>query len=256
MKKIKFILVLIFGVIPLSLHAGNYEQDIQKQNNNGLEKATERAGLILNFKGLNPANSLGVVGMTLGIEGTAGLIGLPSADGETYADQILPLARLYAAKGLPWGIDVEFSLIHSSILKGLGLIDPDFFEVSLYGGGVKYSFLNENNEDPVSLAGRVAYTRGAFETLLLNMYGVDVLLSKKIGFDFLNLTPYLGTGALFSQFIIPLPGNPSNRTLTPSATSLKLIGGLAAKFLMTKIVGEINYSSEATTASVLLSIDL
>ncbi|OGQ35571.1 MAG: hypothetical protein A3F16_00170 [Deltaproteobacteria bacterium RIFCSPHIGHO2_12_FULL_43_9] len=256
MKKIKFILILAIAIMPFSLQAGEYERNVQKQNNNGLEKATERAGLFLNFKGLNPASPLGIMGMTVGLEGTAGLIGLTSTDGKLYSQQLIPLARLYAAKGLPLGIDIEFSLVHSSILKGLGLIDPDFFEVSIYGGGVKYSFLNEENEDPISLAGRVTYTRGAFETLLLNMYGTDVLLSKKVGFDFLSLTPYLGAGALLSQFNIPLPGNPPNRTLRPRATSLKLIGGLATKFLLTKIVGEVNYSPETTTASILLSIDL
>lgn len=256
MKKIKFVLILASSFIPFVLYAGEYENNLQNQGNNSLNTATGRAGLILNFKGLSPANSLGVVGATLGLEGTAGFIGLTSLDGKASTEQVVPLARIYAAKGLPLGFDVEFSLVHSSILKALGLIDPDFFEVSIYGGGLKYSFLDEDDEDPVSLAGRLTYTRGAFETAILNMYGTDITVSKKIGFDLLYLTPYVGIGALFSKFLIPLSGNPGNRFLTPQANSLRLVGGLAAKVLFTKVVGEVNYSPETTTASMLLSFDL
>lgn len=249
-----FILLSILFLIPFSTNAISLENRLQAQSTNGLTQATERAGLIFNFKGLNPANPLGVTGMTLGLEGTAGFIGLSSITDNPSFQRLIPLARIYAAKGLPFGLDLEFSMIHSSILKGLGLIDPNFFEISIYGGGLKYSFLNEENEDYVSLAGRVTYTRGAFENLYLNMYGTDVTLSKKIGFSFLNLTPYIGAGALFSQFRIPQPGQTD--TLNPQAASLRLVGGLAAKVLMAKVVGEVNYSPETTTASVLLSFDI
>ena len=253
---IKSFAFLFFGlsiIFANQTFAGSFEDDLKTASESVFDQAAKRAGLILNFKGLNSAKPLGMTGLTIGLEGTAGLVGLKEVTDPGSSDAIIPLTRFHIAKGLGFGFDAEFSAVHSSILKGLDLIDPDFMEVSLYGGGLKYSILNEDDEDYVSLAVRGTYTRGLFDTARLDVYGADVSVSKQLGLSFINLTPYMGLGLLHSRFELPLD---FSEDIKAAATPWRLMGGIAATFLFAKIVAEVNYAPETTTASILTSFDL
>ncbi|HLB58646.1 MAG TPA: hypothetical protein VJL87_00990, partial [Bdellovibrionota bacterium] len=126
-NRLKILTFLIFSFIflPSISFGGRFEQNLQGFSNSLLNSVTERAGLILNFKGLNGARPLGITGLTVGLEGTAGFIGTEADYQNLPTHQYIPIARLYLAKGLPFGFDLELSAVHSSILEGLGLIDPD-----------------------------------------------------------------------------------------------------------------------------------
>ncbi|MFC2074711.1 hypothetical protein ACFLRA_00365 [Bdellovibrionota bacterium] len=251
MKRLIVLSILLLGSICL---AGDLETNIVKKTKETMNTITGQAGLIMNFKALNPAKPLGLAGLTFGLEGTAGIWDPHNFGGTTIEGDVIPLARLYVAKGLPFGFDLELSAVHSKILEGLKLIDPSIYEVSLFGGGLKYAVLNESDEDFVSVGVRGTFTQGNFEEAKLNMIGGDLTVSKQLGIDRFNLSPYLGAGLLYSRFTLPVPSQ--NTTFYPEAISYRLVGGIAATLLFLKVVAEANYSPEAATGSMLLSFDI
>jgi hypothetical protein len=96
----------------------------------------------------------------------------------------LPIAKLYATKGLPWDIDV-------------GVFTATLPTTNLTASGIhaKYALISGNTVLP-ALAARVGYSRiGGGAQMDLSNTSYDLLISK----GFLGITPYAGVGIVKSS---------------------------------------------------------
>ena len=138
------------------------------------------------YKAVAPAEPLGITGFDIGV----GLIAvdldkkvfkLASAAGWDYS--YLPVPRLYAQKGLPFGIDVGAS--YASV--------PDV-DIKIYGVELKYALLSGGIATP-AVAVRLSYSKvDGIDELDVENKGIDLSVSK----GFTILTPYAGIGRTFS----------------------------------------------------------
>ncbi len=143
---------------------------------------SEDLGAALSYKPMVPAEPLGVTGFDIGLEVSA--TDLQSAqilDQATSEDipEVLPIARLHAHKGLPFGIDIGLS--YSAIPT---------FDIELWGGELRYAILKGGAATP-ALALRGSFTRlQGVDQLDIETRAVDLSISK----GFTLLTPYAGLG--------------------------------------------------------------
>lgn len=141
-------------------------------------------GAALSYKSLSPAEPLGITGFDLGVELTSTKLQNPgvfkdAANGKNDWDQ-LPLAKLHAHKGLPFGIDV--GAFYSSVSN-----------IKLTGAELKYALLEGGVATP-AIALRGTYTTlSGVKQLDFNTKGAELSISK----GFAMLTPYAGVGKVW-----------------------------------------------------------
>jgi len=146
---------------------------------------SEDLGAALSYKPLVPAEPLGITGFDIGIEASVTDLRSPQIlEQATSHDvpEVLPLARLHAHKGLPFGIDVGLS--YSAV--------PDL-DIELWGGELRYAILKGGVATP-ALALRASFTSlKGVDQLDFDTRAVDLSLSK----GFALLTPYAGVGRVW-----------------------------------------------------------
>lgn len=191
---------------------------------------SEQIGLAVSYFPLAPAEPLGITGFDIGVEASFADIddnepfwqlAVPGQD----PPSLIPLPKIHAQKGLPFGIDV--GAIYATVPSS---------NVSLLGGEVKWAFLRGNLVLP-ALA-----VRGSYTTLLgvddfnLQTYGVDLSISKGFGF----VTPYLGVGQVWikSSADVPLV-NLSDEEINVT----KGFGGVKISFFLVNFVAEASFST-------------
>lgn len=193
---------------------------------------SEDLGAALSYKPLVPAEPLGITGFDIGVEVSATDLQskqtLEQAIGESVPG-VLPLARLHAHKGLPFGLDIGLS--YSSV--------PDL-DVELWGAELRYAILKGGVTMPaLALRGSVTKVQGVDE-LDFDTRAVDLSISK--GFAF--LTPYAGIGRVWV-------------TSTPNVSGLveedfgltKYFAGLNVALGIFSVAAEADRTGEALTYS-------
>ncbi|MDH3326537.1 MAG: hypothetical protein OEM38_07465 [Gammaproteobacteria bacterium] len=171
---------------------------------------TEELGAALSYKGVTPAEPLGLLGIDIGIEVTgtklSGIDQWGSAIGNTDVS-FLPLPKLHVHKGLPMGFDLGF--VYSKVPST---------DIAFAGGEVRYSPIGGNIALPA------VAIRGAYTTILgvddvdFTTKSVELTVSK----GFLMLTPYAGVGQVWANSKIGLG------LLDPVLSALKPLEGDAS----------------------------
>lgn len=155
---------------------------LQNLDQGQFEDLAENLGAATHYKGVTPAEGLGIIGFDVGV-------GLANTDiDETLFDQAsdgsfdgsgFNLARLHVHKGLPFGLDIG-----ASVASG---IDND---VRVLGAELRYSIVSGGVVSP-SLGIRASYSQVAgIDDLDVNNAALELTVSK----GFLMLTPYAGIG--------------------------------------------------------------
>ena len=190
--------------------------DLDKLNNltqSTFETLSKDLTAALSYKAVAPAEPLGLTGFDVGIELTG--TSLKSADVWEKATgsslSTLPLAKLHAHKGLPFGIDV--GAVYSTAPGS---------NITLMGGELRYAIMSGNVALP-AVAVRAAMTKlSGVEQLEFNSQSVELSVSK----GFLMLTPYAGVGQVWStstpQKDIPLVKEKNSVTKLFAGTNVNL----------------------------------
>ena len=188
MKILKSILVLMlvtvlwshvsFAQIPSGSFTVASLDDIKARANVELKRFTELTGTVSNFRSLSPASPLGIWGFNVGVEITS----LPQNTFQIFNQPLnLPsyFPRFHAAKGLTPNLDAELSLLLPRLVLGRGALPQEIESLAVYGGGLKYTLLREE-EFWISLAARATYNRLYLKFFKSDTYGADVSVSRSV----------------------------------------------------------------------------
>ncbi len=147
---------------------------------------SEDLGSALSYKGIAPAESMGITGFDVGVEvtGTKLAKSAPLWKNLTGTDvSTLPVPKLHVTKGLP--LDIDIGAVVAAI-PGTG--------ISLIGGELKYAVLPGSMAMPaVAIRGSLTKLSGV-KQLSLDTKGLDVSISK----GFAMFTPYAGIGQVWT----------------------------------------------------------
>lgn len=206
---------------------------INLQNRQGdFRRLSEDAGAALSYKPLSPTEPLGISGFDIGVEVTATSLQYPElwreASNDPDAPSTVPVAKLHAHKGLPFGIDV--GLMYATV--------PDY-DVELWGAELRYALVKGSVAVP-AVGMRASYTqlRGVSQ-LDLETVGLDVSISK----GFTLLTPYAGVGRVW---VTSTPnGVPGLREEDFGLT--KVFAGLNVNFGLINLAFEVDQTGDATS---------
>lgn len=143
---------------------------------------SKNLGAAMHYKGVGPAEPLGLIGFDVGLEVSSteideALFDLAS-EGDFEAPELI-VPRIHANKGLPFGFDIGASLSRV----------PDT-DISLLGAEVRYALLEGSTVTP-ALGIRASHARlEGLDDLALNATALEISVSK----GFVMLTPYAGAG--------------------------------------------------------------
>lgn len=144
---------------------------------------SEDFGAALSYKGLVPAETLGITGFDISVAVTATKLAntsvLSRAAGDADISGTFPVPSIRVYKGLPFGLSIGGMLAQSSAT-----------DIRLIGGELRWAFVPGNVALPaVAIRGAMTKVTGINE-LDFDTQSVDVSISKGI----LMLTPYAGIG--------------------------------------------------------------
>ncbi len=148
---------------------------------------SEDLGSALSYKGLVPAESMGVTGFDLGIELTQTKLAKSAAlwntlTGSDFSNLYVP--KLHVTKGLP--LDIDIGAFYSAVPTT---------DIKLYGGELRWAFMPGSTTMP-AVAVRGALTKlSGVNQLALDTKSLDVSISK----GFAMLTPYAGIGKVWTN---------------------------------------------------------
>lgn len=148
---------------------------------------SEDLGSALSYKGVVPAESMGVTGFDLGIEVTQTELAKSAAlwntlTGSNFSNLYVP--KLHVTKGLPLNIDIGafYSAVPTTDIK-------------LMGGELRWAFMEGSTTMP-AVAVRGALTKlSGVNQLALDTKSLDVSISKGLAM----LTPYAGIGKVWTN---------------------------------------------------------
>ena len=148
---------------------------------------SEDLGSALSYKGVTPAESLGVVGFDLGLEVTSTSLAKSAAlwnkiGVSNISNLYVP--KIHATKGLPLDIDIGAFI---STIPTTG--------INLYGGELRWAFMSGSTVMPaVAVRGSLTKLSGVNQ-LALDTKGLDISISK----GFAMFTPYAGVGQVWTN---------------------------------------------------------
>lgn len=194
---------------------------------------SKEAGFALSYFPLAPAEPLGITGFDVGVEVTA--IDIDESKGY-WKNQggvnkgdfpaMLPVPKLHAQKGLPFGIDI--GAIYSKV--------PDS-NIQLIGGELKWAVLKGNVATPaVALRGSFTKLLGV-DNLDLQTIGYDASISKGVAM----FTPYAGVGQVVIESEaknLPLGITLDKETITET----KYFVGVKTSLLLLNIAAEADFA--------------
>jgi|GEM_PF-117551 len=231
----KLILVMIgfflsFHVMPAS--ASNLDINLRQAGTltqSEFRDFSEEAGLAVSYLPLSPAESLGIVGIDIGIEVTAADIREDQSfwtklTHNNNPPSLMILPKLHVQKGLPFGFDV--GAVYSKVPQS---------NISMVGGELKWAFISGNAAVP-AVAIRGSYTKLlGVSDLDLQTIGADLSISK--GFAF--ITPYAGVGEVWiisKEKVSTLNLDSENLSLTKGFIGVKI------SLLIVNFVAEADFS--------------
>ncbi len=139
------------------------------------------------YKGIAPAEPLGVLGFDVGLSLSATELDsevFDIADGTDFDLSSLPLPRLSLQKGLPMGIDI-----------GASITAAPSTDIKVIGAEIRYAIMKGNIALPaISIRGSYSAVTGVDE-LEIDSSALELSISK----GFVNLTPYAGAGVVRSN---------------------------------------------------------
>lgn len=148
---------------------------------------SEDLNALLAYRGVQPAEPLGIIGFDVGIE--ASYIDVESRDAWNIASgddvSAIPVARLAVNKGLPFGVDVGafYSQVPGSNAK-------------LVGAQLRYAIVEGGVVTP-AVGLRAGYSRlEGVDELDGETRSLDLSISKGFG----PVTPYIGYGKVWGEF--------------------------------------------------------
>jgi len=146
---------------------------------------SEDVGAAASYRGLIPAESLGLIGFDVGVSLGATDVSnrevLRKAAGGGSIPRALPVAALRVHKGLPFDIDI-----------GAALMQLPGTNVRAAGGELRWAFVSGSTVMP-ALALRISGSRlSGVDGLEMDTLGADLSISK----GFLFITPYAGIGTV------------------------------------------------------------
>lgn len=148
---------------------------------------SEDLGSALSYKGVVPAESMGVTGFDLGIELTQTKLTKSAAlwntlTGSDFSNLYVP--KLHVTKGLP--LDIDIGAFYSAVPTT---------DIKLYGGELRWALMPGSTTMP-AVAVRGALTKlSGVNQLALDTKSLDVSVSK----GFAMLTPYAGIGKVWTN---------------------------------------------------------
>jgi len=139
-------------------------------------------GAAIGYKAMGDAEPLGIIGFDVGVALTATSIDASSAWGSAMGSSkvnSLVLPKLYAKKGLPFGVDL-----------GAYYVKVPSTNIEVWGGEIKYAILDGTMATPaLAVRGSMSKLEG-IDQWKMTTTGLDISISKGI----LMLTPYAGIG--------------------------------------------------------------
>jgi hypothetical protein len=260
MKILKYSFFLV-AFLASNAFAADVITELKNRTNLELRNFTEITGMASNFKSLSPASPLGILGFDIGVE----LTSLPS-EALQIADQPQDLPtffpRLSFAKGITPNLDLEASALIPKLVESQFDMPEEVKNILIYGGGFKYTMLNEGLFLPVSFAVRASYTRVNLDFFNSDTYGADLSLSRKLSVPLVpvSVTPYLGAGyiSINGEF----DGNQLSQLLgvsnTHSIQDYRYFAGMSFKLFIFKLTGQADFANpkQANTYSVKLGLDI
>jgi hypothetical protein len=206
---------------------------------------SEDFGAAFSYKPVTPAAALGITGFDIGLEVSGTDISKSATVWKsltgTDSPGTLPIAKLTAAKGLPFGIDI------SAFYAG----DPTgTTNISLTGAALSYAILEGDALEP-ALTVRAATTKlNGINELSVGTKSLDISFSK----GFIGFTPYIGAGQVW------VDSSTSNATLTAlgltseTFTQSKVFGGLNINLGLPNFAIEADTTGNIATYSVKLGL--
>lgn len=222
--------VLLFAFMFVLVSAASWAANIDTRNlaQDEFKSFSKEVGFALSYFPLAPAEPLGILGFDVGVEVTAVKI----KEGESYWKNqgsfptLLPIPKLHAQKGLPFGIDI--GAIYSKVQDS---------NIQMVGGEVKWAILKGTVATP-AVAVRGSYTKLlGVDSLDLQTIGYDASISKGV----LMFTPYAGIGqvAIKSE-----PKNLVSGSLLTSetVTETKYFLGVKTRMLLLTVTAEADFA--------------
>ena len=199
---------------------------------------SENLAAATHYKGVTPAEPLGLLGLDVGIEVSATPVERElfdrASDGDYGADSLY-LPRLHVHKGLPFGLDVG---------AFVGAVPAT--DLSLVGAELRVALLEGDVAVPaVSVRGSYSRLQGT-SALDMDSAAVELTVSK----GFLMLTPYAGIGYVYSSAT-------PNGTATLDEESFgqtKLYVGLNVNLLPLNLTAEVDRTDDHTSVSAKLGV--
>jgi len=203
---------------------------------------SEDLAAALSYKGIVPAEPLGLPGFDVGVEATftqpQSVDKWGNAIGSTDLS-VIPLPKLHAHIGLPFDIDIGgvYAMVPGSNIK-------------YFGGELRYSFVSGN------LALPAVAVRGAFTTLSgvdhfdMSTKSVELTVSK----GFLMFTPYAGLGEVWASSSSDLKVGANNAFADEDLSLFKMFAGLNINMGLINFAVEADKTGEAPSYSAKLGL--
>jgi len=189
------------------------------------------------YKGVAPAEPLGIIGFDVGVEVTATKMEHADIWKKAGADNsTLYLPKVHVHKGLPFNIDVGASL---SMAPGSN--------IKLGGAEIKWAVL----------PGGVALPAVSIRAAATRLFGVDQLdldtrsLELTVSKGFLNVTPYAGVGKVWGTLT---PNLAQLRKETPDAN--KVFAGVNLNLGLANLAAEVDRTGGNQSVSIKLGFRL
>lgn len=231
MKKL-LVLTCALGIAQPAL-AGNINLGNLTGGQASFRNVSEDLGSALSYKGVVPAESIGITGFDVGLELTQTDLAKSAAlwnslTGSDFSNLYIP--KLHITKGLPLNIDIGafYSAVPTTDIK-------------LMGGELRWAFIEGGTTMP-AVAVRGALTKlSGVNQLSLDTKSLDVSISK----GFAMLTPYAGVGQVWTN---STPDAATGFT-AESFTQSKLFAGANLNFGLTNLAIEFDKTGSAKSTS-------
>lgn len=173
------------GASSPALAADDYATTLQSLQQQEFRSLARELGGAVAFKGLVPAEGLGVLGFDISASATGFKLknrGLWSrASNGAKVDEYVAMGGVNVHKGLPYNVDLD--AFYNKATNNIGV----------WGGGVRWAFIEGSTLLPaVAVRGSYSALSGV-DQLKMNTTGVDLSISKGI----LMFTPYAGVGKVW-----------------------------------------------------------
>lgn len=185
MKRALASLVILLTAVPPAWAAKNIDQ-IDQLIQSDFRKLSEDLGAALSYKGVTPAEPLGITGFDIGIDATVTKLqhrdAWNRASSGTTSDSVV-IPKLHLHKGLPAGFDL--GAFYASV--------PDS-NIKLWGAEMRYAILEGGVAQPaLGLRGTYSKLTGVGQ-LDFHTTGLELLVSKGLAI----FTPYAGAGRVWT----------------------------------------------------------